>query len=251
VKVATNAWQERLDRAEHLAVQHAASSDVLRFYAKLLAFQRDLAVQLNDDVREPNQLAPFAPQLLQLLLNAGTPELKQIARDSASLDFAALLDTEWEMRTAAAWSAASFPVTALLQSFAHHRAAISEIDFRTLQPICPFCQCPPQLGVLRPEGDGGKRYLLCSLCGTEWEYRRVICANCEESDKEKLPVFKNEKAPYIQLAACDTCHAYLKCVDLGVDGHAVPQADDVATLSMSLWMNQHGFHPIKLNLFGF
>src|ERR1700678_2238786 len=39
---------------------------------------------------------------------------------------------------------------------------------------------------LRGEGDGGKRSLICSLCATEWQYRRIKCPNCGEEDKEKL-----------------------------------------------------------------
>jgi len=37
------------------------------------------------------------------------------------------------------------------------------------------------LGVLRPEGDSGKRFLVCSFCSLEWEFRRILCANCGES----------------------------------------------------------------------
>ena len=130
-------------------------------------------------------------------------------------------------------------------------AARTQIDRKSIEPHCPFCLSIPHLGVLRPEGEGEKRFLLCSLCGTEWEYRRVICPNCQELDKEKLPVYKSDQVRQIKLAACDTCHTYLKCIDLSVDGHAVPEIDDVASLAMSLWMTEQGFHPMQLNLFGF
>jgi formate dehydrogenase maturation protein FdhE len=43
----------------------------------------------------------------------------------------------------------------------------------------------------------------------------------------------------------------LKAIDLGIDGHAIPAVDDVASLPMSLWMVENGFHPVHLNLFGF
>ena len=79
----------------------------------------------------------------------------------------------------------------------------------------------------------------------------MICPNCEELDKEKLPIYKSDKIPHIKLAACDTCHTYLKCIDLGIDGHAIPEVEDVSSLPLSLWMVENGFHPIQLNLFGF
>jgi len=60
-------------------------------------------------------------------------------------------------------------------------------------------------GVLRIEGDGGKRFLLCAFCGTEWEFRRIYCAFCGESREQSLPVFVAEKFPHIRVEACDTC----------------------------------------------
>ena len=45
---------------------------------------------------------------------------------------------------------------------------------------CPFCSARPLAGVLRPEGDGGKRSLVCSLCATEWNIGRMWCPGCGE-----------------------------------------------------------------------
>ena len=64
--------------------------------------------------------------------------------------------------------------------------------------------------VLRPEGDGGKRFLLCGLCFTEWEFRRLLCPNCGEEDKDKLPVYTAEEFPHIRVESCDTCRVYLE-----------------------------------------
>src|SRR5262249_25027068 len=54
---------------------------------------------------------------------------------------------------------------------------------------CPRCAGLPVAGVLRPAGDGGKRSLLCAFCGSEWEFRRVCCAYCGESEEKALAVF--------------------------------------------------------------
>jgi len=59
--------------------------------------------------------------------------------------------------------------------------------------LCPKCGGRPVLGVLRIEGDGGKRFLLCAFCATEWEFRRIYCAYCGESREESLPVFVAER----------------------------------------------------------
>src|SRR5262249_28129699 len=42
-------------------------------------------------------------------------------------------------------------------------------------PRCPYCASPPLLGVLRQEGDGAKRSLVCWFCRTEWDYLRIAC----------------------------------------------------------------------------
>jgi FdhE protein len=55
----------------------------------------------------------------------------------------------------------------LVQASAEWRARKSEVT-GGVQPLCPFCGEKPVAAVLRPEGDGGKRFLLCSMCFTEW-----------------------------------------------------------------------------------
>jgi hypothetical protein len=63
--------------------------------------------------------------------------------------------------------------------------------------------------VLRPLGDGAKRSLVCSLCATEWEYRRIVCPACGEESVDKLPAYVAEGAEqgfdHIRVEACDTC----------------------------------------------
>jgi FdhE protein len=250
MKVAPSPWQQKIERLEFLFSQRDVADDVLLFYAKILRFQSDLQSRLSVSTVHAAEMAMFVPELLELLTHSGTPQLKELAASSRSLDWGRELDSHWKDRGIRPYMPQSLAILTLLQPFAQNLAAHAQIAPH-IAPNCPFCLCKPQLGVLRPEGEGGKRYLLCSLCGTEWEYRRVICPNCEELDKEKLPIYKSDKIPHIKLAACDTCHTYLKCIDLGIDGHAIPEVEDVSSLPLSLWMVENGFHPIQLNLFGF
>ena len=117
--------------------------------------------------------------------------------------------------------------------------------------MCPVCGARPQAAVLRPEGDGGKRFLLCSLCLTEWEFRRILCPVCGEEDYQKLPRYSAEDRAAARVEACDTCHFYLKSIDLTVDGHAVPLVDEVATVPLDLWAEEHGYKKAERNLMGF
>jgi len=106
--------------------------------------------------------------------------------------------------------------------------------------VCPQCGARPLLGVLRPEGDGGKRFLLCSFCSQEWEFRRILCPTCGEEAESKLPVYVAEQLPHIRVEVCDTCQFYIRTVDLTKDGHAIPLVDDLAAIPLSLWAHEKG-----------
>lgn len=115
---------------------------------------------------------------------------------------------------------------------------------------CPRCAALPLAGVLRPEGDGGKRFLLCSFCAGEWEFRRILCAYCGETREQSLPVFVAEKFSHIRIEACDTCRQFLRTVDLTKDGNALPVVDDLAAIPLALWADEHGYTRIHGNLLG-
>lgn len=138
----------------------------------------------------------------------------------------------------------------LLASFDARAAAEHREAPSTTQPLCPLCGEKPVAAVLRPEGDGGKRFLLCSHCFTEWEFRRLLCPNCGEESHEKLPVFKVEEYPHIRIEACDTCKVYLKAIDMTRDGLAVPEVDELASVAVDLWAKDKGYSKLQPNLLG-
>jgi formate dehydrogenase accessory protein FdhE len=115
---------------------------------------------------------------------------------------------------------------------------------------CPLCNSHPYMGVLRTEGDSGKRFLVCSFCNQEWEFRRILCPHCGESAEPKLPVYVPEQFPHLRVEACDTCHNYLRSVDLTKNGHAVPVVDDLGALPLTLWAESHHYTRPHPNLLG-
>ena len=119
-----------------------------------------------------------------------------------------------------------------------------------VRPDCPFCGEKPAVGVLRGEGDGAKRSLICSLCSTEWDFRRLLCPGCGEERPERLPVYTAAEAPYVRVEACDSCHVYIKAVDLSRNGLAVPVVDELATVSLNLWADEHGYAKVEVNMLG-
>jgi FdhE protein len=106
------------------------------------------------------------------------------------------------------------------------------------------------VGALRPQGDGGKRSLICSLCAHEWDFRRIVCPACGEESVDKLPVYVAEELPHVRVEACDTCHRYIKTIDLTKDGRAVPVVDELAAIPLSLWAAERGYEKLSGNLLG-
>ena len=114
--------------------------------------------------------------------------------------------------------------------------------------LCPFCSCRPGVGVLRPLGDGGQRSLVCSFCLGEWEFRRIVCPGCGEEDHAKLPVYTAEEFKHVRVECCDSCRHYIKTVDLTRNGLADPVVDEIASIPLDLWAQQHGYAKLQVNL---
>lgn len=147
-----------------------------------------------------------------------------------------------------------FVVEALLQPFAERRAQadreteLTAKEYAKSTGRCPVCGDLPVVGVLREEGHGARRSLVCGRCATEWEYTRLSCAGCGERQFESLPVYTAEQFGHIRVEACDSCRRFLKTVDLTKDGLAVPLVDDLASLSLDLWARSQGYERLRPNL---
>jgi FdhE protein len=149
-------------------------------------------------------------------------------------------------------SAVTFVVASVVQPFAERAATSPETPWRPASagPPCPICDSPPVVGVLRQEGHGARRSLICSLCLTEHDYMRVVCPACGERKFEALPIFTADQFPHVRIEACDSCRTYLKSVDLTKDGHAVPIVDDIASVSLDVWARDRGYVRLRRNLLG-
>jgi FdhE protein len=247
----------RIARAGELAEKHPAVSELLMFYQQLVRFQQSVAERLAAaPEHDLPSLLPFFPELISLARRRGSPTLAEAAailEQDSSEDRLALLESVWQHQVESRHLAGedAFFAQSLLQPYSEflaEKAAATGND--SSSGLCPFCGSKPQVAVLRPEGDGAKRFLLCSLCSTEWMFRRVLCPNCGEEDKDKLPVFSAQEFDYVRIDACDTCRAYIKSVDLSKNGRAIPVVDELATVSLNLWAVEKNYHKLRPNLFG-
>jgi len=208
--------EDRRVRAKLLAKKYPESAHLLELYIQITLLQDDIAAEFPDSVKDP---ADWFPRLAALV-----PQIPFPPTGEAEEFF-------WRV---------------VKQPYAEHFRKSGEPAGST----CPSCGSKPVVGVLRGEGDGAKRALICSLCGSEWPYRRLICANCGEEDKNKLPVYIAAQIDYVRVEACDTCHTYLKSVDLTKDGFAVPVVDEIATVALNLWADENGYTKIETNVLG-
>ena len=56
--------------------------------------------------------------------------------------------------------------------------------------------------------------------------------------------------PYIRVECCDTCQTYVKCIDLTKNGLAEPLVDELASVPLNLWAQEHGYAKLHPNLLG-
>jgi FdhE protein len=234
-------YDRRIVRAEELASVHPESSELLHFYSGLARIQRDIYTSLRSSGEtDVAALARFFPTLIDYVGRSGPGNLAVAARQFCG-EFAVrarLLGGYWGGEREGS-AEEQFFARALLQPYAEAGAS-----------PCPFCNAKPVAAVLRGEGDGAKRSLICSMCSSERVYRRVVCPNCGEEDKDRLPIYIAEQADYIRVDACDTCKTYLKSVDLTKNGRAVPVVDELATVALNIWAEEHGYVKIEPNLLG-
>jgi len=276
-------WDVRIVRARELAAKFPSASQGLQFYEHVAKFQKSLYSELESKcgteqvARDPGTLRqeldlfillPRFGAFLATMTANSPPPLRAAAAELQSGG-----GKRWQEVLTQFWQAENGPKAeagaeadsksnsnselenlfawTFVQPYAEYLA-----DYTARPPlhatpqICPLCSSKPLVGVLRPEGDGGKRSLICSLCATEWNYRRLICPGCGEEDVHKLAVYSAKEIPSVRVEACDTCHAYIKTVDMTKDGHAVPVVDELATLPLNLWAQEHSYTKIRSNLLG-
>ena len=275
-------YRARIERAALLAERHEFAREILSFYGLIAKFQlefyealprrwgRQPVVPADGDFRSalnvPVLLGPFA-EFLNVIQAHAPKVLFEAARNLKAKGAARhgeILQEFWKtglLETHLPVAGPSEPplanpfedffARAVLQPYADFVAG-AMLPPAQLMTVCrcPRCNALPVHGLLRPEGDSGKRFLVCSFCSLEWEFRRILCANCGEEKEQQLPVYVAEQFPHLRVESCDTCKHYLRTIDLTKDGNAIPVVDDLTAVPLSLWAEEHGYTRIQGNLLG-
>jgi len=240
---------------------------LLDFYAALWRWQFAAREALTSEVAVPDEAASRLAAGRPLLDFAPLP-IEPVAFARLAQGIAALAhehNPTWgelpDEPTAAAWldlardvfqrgttpaeaaTAADLPALAsglALAPYLEHAAAFlrPHLDDALWQrPYCPVCGGRPDLALLHRQS--GARYLVCARCQSQWLYRRVGCPFCGQ---EEVLYYPSPDEVY-RLYVCDTCHRYLKTVDLRQTGRKVePRLERLLTVGLDMAAQGQGYH---------
>ncbi|OGR39267.1 MAG: hypothetical protein A2051_08105 [Desulfovibrionales bacterium GWA2_65_9] len=150
----------------------------------------------------------------------------------------------------------AFAASELVRPFVERQAQDLAAQVKGLpwpQTCCPVCGGAPNMSVLRRvqedgeflQAHGGRRFLRCSSCSTEWTHKRVSCPGCGCEEPDELLVLRDPARVHERADACKRCKAFVLCLDSG-ELAEVPDPD-VAALTMlplEIQAKQQGFAPL-------
>src|SRR5579864_925684 len=279
-------WDRRISRATELTSTCPFAAEGLHFYTRIATFQRNLytglgqasvnfpsaipsAGSLRNELNLPFLLPKF-PEFLSAIQQFAPAPLGQSADRLAqrgSSGWQRALEDFWygEMESPAGlvhaeedragdssaapserWLAWIF-LQPYAEYFANQRAPMT---LHGTPSTCPLCGARPIVGVLRSKGDGAEKSLVCMLCSHEWVFRRIYCPACGEEREPQMAFYSAPEIAHVRVDVCDTCHTYLKSIDLTKTGLAVPVVDELAAIPLDLWARQHGYEKLQINLLG-
>jgi FdhE protein len=116
--------------------------------------------------------------------------------------------------------------------------------------VCPICASRPVASVVEIGAtQSNLRYLHCSLCSTQWHMVRVTCSSCESTKGvayysltgAEAGSTPSRKIAFARAETCDECHSYLKIFNREKEPLMEAAADDLATLSLDMLVDEAGY----------
>ncbi len=108
---------------------------------------------------------------------------------------------------------------------------------------CPICGSLPMLS--RIEEGIPRRWLHCPRCSHTWEFSRVICPACGNTDQKAMTYFFVDGSEHDSTFTCEACHSYL--ITINKVGDLARFDADVAALSLihlDVLMQEKGYSPM-------
>ncbi len=276
-------WDRRISRANELTSSYPFAAEGLRFYSRVATFQKNFYAEIERALADSPKISsdrPLRDELDLFLLLPKFPAFLSLVEQIAPVPLAQAAaglaqegPAEWQRVIEDFWYRDAESVMAaddaelqsadsatdsnrllawiFLQPYAEYLADHRETANVDGTPsTCPLCGCKPIVGVLRSKGDGAKKSLVCMLCAHEWGFRRIYCPSCGEEREPQMAYYSAPEIAHVRVDVCDTCHTYLKSIDLTKTGLAVAVVDELATMPLDLWAREHGYEKLQFNLLG-
>ncbi|CAB3748474.1 formate dehydrogenase accessory protein FdhE [Paraburkholderia humisilvae] len=193
---------------------------------------RDVLQRLLDRIEASGPVAPALGKVIDALRLTGGAELDAQADAILAQRF-----NEVEPATAPFIMAALQVVWTDLAT----RFDVRDIPYLDTPGTCPVCGGRPVASIVRIGGPyQGYRYLQCGLCGTETHSVRVKCSNCDSTKGIAYHGIEGG-SDALKAESCDECHTYRKIGYQEKDFDIEPLADDLASLTLDLLMNEAGY----------
>ena len=200
---------------------------------------------------DDGSLPAAASTARRMLAQASDGELELLGNALLAYDYEAV------PTDAVPWLAAGLQLHWAATVAALGREAVRPLDVST---VCPCCGSLPVASLRRIGGmQQGLRYLVCSLCATQWHMVRIKCSHCESTkgigyltlstDPDSKAGQDAATRETVKAEVCDECSSYLKLVSLESDPTAEPVADDLATLALDVLTDERGYARVGPNLF--
>ncbi|MGU7781168.1 formate dehydrogenase accessory protein FdhE [Burkholderia sp. PU8-34] len=117
----------------------------------------------------------------------------------------------------------------------------ADVPFLDQPGLCPVCGTHPVASVVRVGGPfQGYRFLQCGLCATEWHMVRTKCSHCDSTKGIAYHGIEGGSEA-VKAESCDECKTYRKIGYQEKDYDFEPLADDLASLTLDLLMNEAGY----------
>lgn len=277
-------WDRRIGRATELTSSYPFAAEGLHFYTRVATFQQtlyaDLAQALANSsstisagsLREELNLSLLLPKFPEFLSAIGQFAPAPLAQSAGNLaqqgssGWQRALEDFWYGETESPLGASDgedrdnnssaapsqqWLAWVFLQPYAEYLAdQRAPVTLHGTPSTCPLCGAKPIVGVLRSKGDGAEKSLVCMLCSHEWIFRRIYCPACGEEREPQMAFYSAPEIAHVRVDVCDSCHTYLKSIDLTKMGLAVPTVDELAAIPLDLWAREHGYEKLQINLLG-
>ena len=259
----TNRIKRAADKAGRISVLkelYPESAEVLTFLERIVDYQASVADKLDQVAKQICGLQEMhwedhisvLEELLGICTAHGTEEIKIRANELKEIPAAGvrLLLLEF-INGYVPDNTTRFILLCFMQPLAASLLAVTDSHDNIQKDRCPVCGFQPAVSFIRDTTEvAGGRYLRCLLCGTDWAYQRTTCVSCGTNADDSFDYFFDDKHSCIAIQACRKCSKYTKIVDTRKDGQAVPELEDIASISLDMWAQGRGLIKVSKNLIG-